>query len=413
MIKDIFEKHLWKPEVFETSKEIENFMEINHIYEKKIKKINTIGIAKNMSEYAIECAMGRTLANAGIPYEVIDSGEFKWIDSTLIPCEVIVCEPVVIVFEDNSTLEVMPCDGSKIMVSVNQIHYDVVDGTNHCNYNPDFIFKNIIVSSIRSVSGYIRKDSSIYGYTHNEQHRNSVTFKFWQSLGYDYGLFFRQAWEGWFTVGLFVSNHFNGLDNITATIPYSTLRKAANNKRQICIIEGHDGSSYFWIMPVRHCEPSDEYTYGIEEYYHEEISIEEDDVLHFLYYFLKKYFDNDYDYGISRGEFAKNGFEWNLEYNIYTYDTMSKMLQDIDEKSYLLEHDFDNESILPIIENFNYHDFMPNPLDFITTYTKEEERQIIRDNISIATDFYFRFSKRIRSMMKNAPDYHLISFMGP
>ena len=92
---------------------------------------------------------------------------------------------------------------------------------------------------------------------------------------------------------------------------------------------------------------------------------------------------------------------------------MSKMLQEIDEKSYLLEHDFDNESILPIIENFNYHDFMPNPLDFITTYTKEEERQIIRDNISIATDFYFRFSKRIRSMMKNAPDYHLISFMGP
>ncbi len=38
---------------------------------------------------------------------------------------------------------------------------------------------------------------------------------------------------------------------------------------------------------------------------------------------------------------------------------------------------------------------------------------IIRNNIYVATDFYRRFVWRIKAMMKNAPDYDLISFMGP
>ena len=36
-----------------------------------------------------------------------------------------------------------------------------------------------------------------------------------------------------------------------AKITYKELREAALTKQQIVIVEGHDSSSYFWIMPVK------------------------------------------------------------------------------------------------------------------------------------------------------------------
>lgn len=46
------------------------------------------------------------------------------------------------------------------------------------------------------------------------------------------------------------------------------------------------------------------------------------DIEHFLYHFLYKYFDTSFAYGDMRDEYCSNAFEWNLEPNIYTYNTV-------------------------------------------------------------------------------------------
>ena len=58
---------------------------------------------------------------------------------------------------------------------------------------------------------------------------------------------------------------------------------------RIEIKEGHDYTSYFWIRPVIITEGKDYWEDNVIEL-EEEISIEEDDVRDFLYYFLLKYF---------------------------------------------------------------------------------------------------------------------------
>ncbi len=65
-------------------------------------------------------------------------------------------------------------------------------------------------------------------------------------------------------------------------------------KREIRIIDGHDSSSYFWIMPVRVVDYSDTDSMdSIAEMKSVEISIEEDDVAQYLTPFLYKHFDGE------------------------------------------------------------------------------------------------------------------------
>nr|MCR4819872.1 hypothetical protein [Elusimicrobiales bacterium] len=45
--------------------------------------------------------------------------------------------------------------------------------------------------------------------------------------------------------------------------------------------------------------------------------------------------------------------------------------------------------------------------------SKEEKLKAIKENVPVAIDFYRRLSARLEDMMKNAPDYEFICFMGP
>ena len=45
--------------------------------------------------------------------------------------------------------------------------------------------------------------------------------------------------------------------------------------------------------------------------------------------------------------------------------------------------------------------------------TEEERTDEIYQQTSIAIDFYRRIVPRLEAMMKNAPDYEFICFMGP
>ncbi len=411
MNKRRFDWHDWDAKLYTSAEEIYTAFKSFGVLNKKIKNIHVIGVALNMEKHTCIQNARRTLAETGIPYDDIYSGEYPYLDKTLLPCKVEICEPVVFIFEDNSTLEIMPQGRDGLLMSTNKISRTVSNGTNFSNFNAKKLFEKIIGSSIKDITIINTKITSKSGsYSYEELH-NDVKYQI--ELTDKFGIFFEQSWEGWFEFGL--TNQYCHLYSgcKTADTTFRKMKSAANNKKQILIVEGHDGGGYFWIMPVKHVPVTKEYWQGIKEYRKEEISIDDMDISEFLYYFLDKYYDDQYPYGDSRDPYCENRFQWNLDYNIYTYDTMKVMLNDIEECCNLLKTDYDNPKLDDLKKHFSIYTFEPDLLYERKKLGKKKEAEIIKNNIYIAIEFYERFVHRMRTMMDNAKDYNLISFMGP
>lgn len=172
---------------------------------------------------------------------------------------------------------------------------------------------------------------------------------------------------------------------------------------EIEIIDGHDSSSYFWIMPVRVIDYSDtDEIDNVAEFCSLEISIEESDVYNYLSYFLFKHFDNELKANKRRAyqEWIDDNnelqidyieeFDWYLTYNFYTFDSIKNIINDI-------------KDTIVSLESGDTNDFISS---FKEIREKEKQRMI---------NFYNRFIYRLEYMMKIGQEngYDLISFMGP
>lgn len=203
-------------------------------------------------------------------------------------------------------------------------------------------------------------------------------------------------------------------------------------KREIGIVDGHDCSSYFWIMPVRVIDYSDtNETDNVAEMRSVEISIEEDDVAQYLTPFLYKYFDDELDANKKRVEdrwIDENdneqinpvcGFEWYLTHNFYTFDSMMALLHDIRDTIDALSSKRENEFTAKLKEK-------RGSATYTLLYAKDLSDEQIKEynanrpkeddtETELIIDFYRRFIYRVEYMMKvgNEKGYDLISFMGP
>ena len=409
---EYFDWHKWHPGHYRTAAEMNVALDAFGVKGKEIVGVHVIGIAQNMVPWSYTNIMRNKLAEVGVSYDDIDSGKYP-VDTTLIPHEVDICEPVVILFSDGTTLELKPQNAEGLLMSVNQISPSTIDGTNSQNFDSDRFFACLRGRCIDEIKTINRETTSFSGSASRPEYRHNMTFQFrlkGDRESGDFGFFLWQRWEGWFKFGVTLQNFFVDLGNKTASVPFSLVKSVASNRRQIMIVEGHDGGGFFWIMPVKR---SKEARFGMEEYRKEEISIDESDISSFLYYFLKKYFDASFPYEEISSDHCGTHFEWNLEYNVYSYDTMELMLDDIAECAELLEQQFDDPYLTALKDYFKWYEFDPSENRWNKNPTPKEAESIIRKNIHIATDFYRRFVRRIEAMMDNAPDYSLISFMGP
>ncbi len=409
--ENFFDIHNWKPEFFDSAQKINDAIRLFNLKSKKIKAVHTIGVAQNLDSWSCESLLRRTLADVGVPYVDIDNGIYPYIDDTLLEREVEICEPVVFVFDDNTTFEVMPNGKDGLWMSVNQISSQILDGTNHHNYDSELFFHKLKGKSIEGMRVIESKYTCDYGQSSYIEVNTKVRYQF--KLDGKFGFCFEQDVEGWFVFGVTNQYHYCLYGNEIDSITYREIKKAVNNIVQVEIVEGHDCGGYFWIMPVKHDQVGNESPLGMIEYRDEEISIEELDVETFLYFFLEKYYDKNYDYKNTRDKYTDNSFQWNLEYNIYTYDTVKAMLDDIERCAVLLKEDYYNPLLDELKKKFSVYDFVPDLLRSEKKFSDTDKDRIIRDNIDVATDFYHRFVKRIRLMMEHSTDYDLISFMGP
>lgn len=203
-------------------------------------------------------------------------------------------------------------------------------------------------------------------------------------------------------------------------------------KNEIGIIDGHDGSSYFWIMPVRVYDYSDTNDMdNVAEFKHVEMSIEEEDVSCYLTPFLCKYFDDELEANKYRVEYCwedengneqckyVDGFEWYLTYNYFTYESVNNILRDIRDTIDALKTGRETEYTIELKEKTSNIMFSLIDAEIITDELIKEykAKHLTVDNpeTEILVDFYQRFIYRMEYMVKIGQErgYNLISFMGP
>ena len=203
-------------------------------------------------------------------------------------------------------------------------------------------------------------------------------------------------------------------------------------KREIGIVDGHDGSSYFWIKPVRVIDYTNTDSLdSVAEMQSNEISIEENDVNQYLTPFLYKYFDDELEANKKRGYDCwvdddgnervshVEGFEWYLTHNFFTFDSIENILKDISDTISALSSGRETEYTAKLREKrgrATYQLLYAKNLneDQVREYNSNRPKE---DNteIELIIDFYHRFIYRMEYMMRVGKEkgYDLISFMGP
>ena len=189
-------------------------------------------------------------------------------------------------------------------------------------------------------------------------------------------------------------------------------------KREIGIVDGHDCSSYFWIMPVRIVDDSDTNEIdNVAEMKSAEISIEEDDVAQYLTPFLYRYFDDELKENKKRTDAF--GFEWYLTHNFFTFDSIQQLLKNIEDTVDALISGRKTEYTKELKIKRGTATYQ---LLYAKNLNEEEVSEYnanrpTEDNteVELVIDFYRRFLYRMEYMMKVGAEkgYNLISFMGP
>lgn len=412
-----FDIQEWKPTFCKTEKELNAFWEENQIARKKIIKINAIGIALNMQGWSLEERIKKTLSAAGVTVHLMQRMNKELYNNIQLNAELELWEPIVFVLEDHSTVELMIFPDGVLGVSVNQIDPDTTEGVNHGDCDANILFSEMLSRKCRRPEFYHR--ISYQGSCEGESVQSEEYAFVFTLSGDSYLRFFiRGGHDSEYTCGLNFRYQFNWEQNIHK-ISLGRINEALKDVHQIPILEGTDYGSYFMIVPTmaEEQEIDSSFSWETKNYYKKRIMIEEDDVKSFLFYFLYKYFDEDYNKKYAdRDPYDSVRFESYLDPNLYSYPAMKEMLLEIEEKARLLQEDFENPELNELIDGFGISYFLPDELWNLPhqeDWNDKKRRQIIRDHLGIALDFYARFVSRVRKLMERNPDCECICFSGP
>lgn len=216
-----------------------------------------------------------------------------------------------------------------------------------------------------------------------------------------------------------VTNHYDNAQ-VVSQIKELSLKIIGRDifKREIGIVDGHDSSSYFWIMPVRIIDYEDTGALdSVAKMRSAEISIEEDDVAQYLTPFLYEYFDEELEANKQRKDVS--GFEWYLEHNYFTFEQMVSILKDIVDTIEALASGKETEYTKKL-------KLKRGTATYQLLYAKDLNAEEVaaynanrptEDNteVDLVIDFYQRFLYRMEYMLKVGKEkgYNLILFMGP
>ena len=377
---DRFDFFRWSAPVYETPKEVTAALNQIDFRNKKLEAIRCIGAAEVVGLHSP--ALYHAIVNAGI--EPGAGWRETYLSRMPIARKVSLCEPIQMVFTDGSTFEFMPMGDGGARFSQNCIPRTITDGLNRSNIDLNAFLGNLAAGrEICACEMYVDRKETVYyhdaGCMDNPYTKIRTQYRYEFSLGCPYRC---------------------------DTIPYGEAQECIRQVRQIYITAGRDGDGgAFWIVPVHSDGRPYKKEHRISDYDNCGMSVDDYFVHEFLSTFLNKYFDPD----IQEDDHDLDGFD---EYggNLYTRESMRKIVEEIREAVILLQTDFDHPGLAEIKKHFHPYTFSGKMGGALS---EEEKNDLFRENIDLAIDFYTRFADRIASMLAEQPDCDVISFAGP
>ena len=397
---DFFE---WSAPYYRTPKEVFIAVHELQITGKTIKAIHVIGTVFSLGSDSKVCTI---LSEAGMDLSAVSWKDYTHLDDVKLPWGVTACEPIQFIFEDNTTFEILPIGDGGARLAVNSIPVEITDGLNRSNLCPDIFFAEFVGKQIKEFEMYVdtATKNHICKYSieaDKEYNEKRTTYRYRFNFDYPYEINLEQGFESYYDIK---ARGEGGVYDKTK-IRYRRVKDSVSEiDEQVFICNGRDAGGTFWIVPInsdrdkdREIPFFDNFGMAIDDYYIEE----------YLSEFLYRYFDPS----IQKESYypdSGRGFDW-YGVNLYTYESMKKMIADIRRAAGLLASDYDNPELDKIKAHFPWHPYTDKHRDALTDAEMNELR---KNGVPMAIDFYQRFVDRIEKMMA-LPGTNTISFAGP
>ncbi len=413
-MEKVFDIHQWQAETYCDQKSIYKAIKTFGIRNKKIKSVQMIGMAIGFEDYTLRKNAYYSLGIYDIPANGLYAEKNRKIENVLLPCEVEVCEPVVLTLEDDTTFEFMPCYEQGIKMSVGQISADICDGLNPSNFDSALLFEEMCGKTIEEIQTTVQVSQTYSGFSCTPKEAKYVVYTFGLSDGSK--VYLKQEKDGWFRLGLAEGGQRKRL-------PYKKLKEATKPVYPFPLTYG-DFVEYghsFQIVPVRFTDENETLEIELIEENHEKLSLGRMTAAATIEYFWEKWFDDDFPYEDSpcaeeRQDESSVMYAYDGKRNFYRYDIVRKIVEEMRQFVKALQTDFDStmESYRGLWAG-NIGFWAPRGISKYWDYgkepTKAQEKQAIRDNLDAIVDYYVRFCDRLETMMENAPDCELLSVM--
>ena len=392
---DFFE---WSAKYYMKPRGVMGALSKMHFKGKVIKRINVIGSAR------MPDGMYEKITDAGLG---LDNGwwipdneaYYPHLDDVRVPWEVEVCEPIQFVFEDATTLEILPIDDGGARIAENSIPKGLTEGLNHSDFDSNVFFAEAIGKKIREIEFHVETTEkeyySDYNYKSKPYPETRTKYTIEIELDYPTRIYLEQLYNGPFKIRMYG-------DEMRDKVRYSRVKEAERPIDQVYIANGR--GEPFWIVPICLNDDQGEKLFFVDEY---GMSIDDIDLYDYMGELLQKYFEPSIQ-DKERNDYQGERFD-SYGVNLYTFDSVRKMLDDISHIIVALENDSDDPMTEKLKKQFKWWRYTDKKPDELTEAEKDEIR--LKERLK-AIDFYKRFSKRMEAMMK-LPGRDIISFSGP
>lgn len=396
----------WSAPIYETPEEVVRFMTDLRLGHKVVKSVSVIG--------AVDEIGGRernniyeTLSRLGYTLEELSENGYDRMDKVLLPRKATIFEPVQIIFEDGDTLDFLPMQHGGARIAMNTIPAGLTYGMNRSNFDAHRLFgkplkgakiQNFSMETVEtSTRNYSRRNVNDTRLKRPDIH-TAKTYIFEFSNGYRLHI---KAEFGNYVLKLFQSYREEAL------IGYPRLKEI---EKTVLQVEIETTDNHMAFVPFNNKKEKELCSHPRHRYSNWHFYTDDYKVSDFLIEILYRYYDESLQTNPDYYRWENEGFDW-YGSNLYTYESVRKMITDIRRTAELFEADPCDAALADIKKRFSVYDF--NGGDYDQNYSAEEKVSIINENIHVAVDFYRRFAERLETLLRENADCDMICISGP